>query len=93
MSTLRFKPTAYALSLTTGILYLICATFQLVLPTWAMYNLQLWSAIYPGFSWTLGGVILGLVETILYTLLVVAIFTPIYNTILRRSGHTASHAG
>ena len=92
MSTLNYKATAYAFSLTTGILYVICVAVRLVFPTWAMYSPTLWSAIFPGFSWTLGGVALGLGETILYTLLVVSVFTPLYNFFVGRSVRQVSHA-
>lgn len=50
-----------------------------------MYTTDLWAAIFPGFSWTLGGVLLGLIELALYASLGSALFVALYNFFARRS--------
>lgn len=67
-----------------GIVYLVCVIFQPIFPAWAMYTTDQWPAMFPGFSWTLVGVLIGLVESILYGVLAAVIFVPIYNYFLGR---------
>lgn len=67
------------------IAYLICVAFRPVFPGWAMYTSEMWYASFPGFAWTLGGVLLGLVEVALYAYFGAALFVTLYNFFARRS--------
>ena len=62
-----------------AILYLLCVAFRPLFPAWEMYTSEMWFATFPGFSWTLGGVLLGLVEVALYAWLGSALFVKLYN--------------
>ncbi len=85
MKSLNLKPIAWTLGTFAAIIYALCAIFRPAFPTWAMYDARLWQAAFPGFSWTWGGVLLGLVESVLYGLLVAVIFVPLYNYFSRRA--------
>ena len=41
------------------IVYVVCAAFRPFFPAWPMYDPLMWAAVFPGFSWTVGGVVLG----------------------------------
>lgn len=86
MHRINFVVIAASLSVSAGILYLLCVVFRPVFPNWAMYTTPSWFAFFPGFSWTIGGILLGLVESLLYGLLVAVVFTPIYNYFVTRLG-------
>lgn len=84
MSKLNFKIVAASLAVSAAVAYLICIAFRPIFPAWAMYTSDSWAAAFPGFSWTLAGVLIGLVESALYGLLAAAIFVPIYNFLSTR---------
>jgi len=79
MAKFNFRIMAASLAASAALAYLICVVFRPIFPTWAMYTSDSWAAMFPGFSWTLPGVLIGLVESALYGLLAAAIFVPIYN--------------
>jgi hypothetical protein len=66
--------------------YLVCAAFQPLFPDWPMYALTRWQALYPGFTWTPGGAIIGLVETGVYAATGSAAYTWLYNAFTTRLG-------
>jgi hypothetical protein len=39
----------------------------------------MWASTFPGFSWTIGGILIGLAESLLYGLLAAVIFVAVYN--------------
>lgn len=90
MNSLNFKVVSAALSVSAGIVYLLCVIFRPVFPNWAMYTSPMWLAAFPGFSWTLGGILLGLVESLLYGLLAAVILVPVYNFFMTRFGQKAA---
>ncbi len=79
MHKLSFGVLATSLSVSAGFVYLLCVVFRPIFPNWSMYTTDLWLAAFPGFSWTLGGILFGLVESLLYGLLAAVIFVPVYN--------------
>ncbi|HEX3009971.1 MAG TPA: DUF5676 family membrane protein [Bacteroidales bacterium] len=79
MNKLNVKVVSATLIIFAGIVYLLCIAFQPVFPTWQMYTTSMWASTFPGFSWTLGGILLGLVESLLYGLFAGIIFAAIYN--------------
>ncbi|MEX2161553.1 MAG: DUF5676 family membrane protein [Anaerolineales bacterium] len=79
MSKLNFKVVAASLAVTAEVAFAICVIFRPIFPAWAMYTSDSWAAVFPGFSWTFVGVLIGFVESALYGLLAAVIFVPIYN--------------
>ncbi len=80
--TLSIKNVGLSVSLFLALTYLICVTFDLIFPAYAMN--QAWSALLPGFvwlSWT--SFFLGLIETLAYGWYVGITFVPIYNFVAR----------
>ena len=84
MSKLNLKVMSTALGSSAAIAYLLCVIFRPIFPNWAMYTSDSWLAAFPGFSWSLGGVLIGLVESALYGVLAAVIFVPLYNFFLVR---------
>jgi len=77
-------PLGWALSLFLAITYVICISFDLVLPQYAMY--QTWSGLLPGFVWlTPAGFAIGLMESLLYGWYAALIFGGIFNACANRS--------
>lgn len=72
----RLKVQLVVLTTTTFALlaYLVCIVLELLFPESAM-----WVARVPGFSWTVGGVLLGLVEIGSYAALGSAAYAWLYN--------------
>lgn len=86
MKELRIKTIGLALSTSFVILYTLCAVFDLVWPGWAMY--RAWQVVFPGFTWSPGGFVLGLAEAIVYGFLAAIVFVPVYNYFQRREART-----
>jgi len=89
MAKLNFKIVAASLAASAAIAYLICVAFRPIFPAWTMYISDSWAAAFPGFSWTLPGILIGLVESALYGFLAGALFVTVYNFFAARfSGAT-----
>lgn len=86
MQKLQFNVWAATLGASAGLVYLLCVIFQPIFPAWAMYTTDHWPAMFPGFSWTLIGVLIGLVESVLYGVLAAVILVPIHNFFSARLG-------
>ncbi len=71
------KTLAFSLATFLALAYLACIALALVVPNFGLHTP--WLQFYPGFSWTFAGIVLGLVESIVYGLLTGAVFAPIYN--------------
>jgi hypothetical protein len=72
-----------------ALLYLVCAVFQPVFPSWPMYAAGFWEAMFPGFSWTVPGVLLGLIEAVVYAAAGSALYVWIYNFFATRTSRQA----
>lgn len=70
---------AFGLSLSTffAITYLICVAFGLVVPDVRMH--LPWLQFFPGFDWTAAGILLGLVESLVYGWYVAVVFGALFN--------------
>jgi hypothetical protein len=79
MTRLNLKLVTTTTTVFAALAYLSCVAFQPLLPNWAMYTSPMWAATFPGFSWTLGGVLLGLLEMILYAAVGSAVYVGLYN--------------
>lgn len=82
MKTLSIKVVGLSLSAILAVSYILCLIWDQVLPGWAMY--QVWQGLLPGFSWSAAGLLIGLVETVIYGFYVAVIFVPVYNYLHRR---------
>ena len=90
MIPLNLKLVTTTTTVFAALAYVFCAAFQPLLPNWAMYTSPMWAASFPGFSWTLGGVLLGLVEIMLYAAAGSALYVGLYNFFASRmtTAHT-----
>jgi len=80
---LPLVPLGWALSLFLAITYVICISFDLVLPQYAMY--QTWSGLLHGFVWlTPAGFLIGLVESFLYGWYAALLFGGLFNAFANR---------
>lgn len=73
------RPIPLALSLATFLTigYLACLALSLVVPDRGLH--AAWLQFYPGFAWTWGGILIGLVESFAYGFVSGIVFAPIYN--------------
>lgn len=82
MKGLSIKTVGLGLGTLFVVSYVLCLLFDLVFPGWAMY--QVWQGLLPGFSWSAAGLLIGLVETVLYGFYIAVIYVPVYNYLQRR---------
>ncbi len=74
----------HATSFTIAASFVVCITFDLMLPEHAMYSV--WLKLLPGFEWiTWKSFFLGLVESYLYGWYIALIWVPIYNYVGSKS--------
>lgn len=89
MRRIEFLPLALTLGLILAISYTLCVAFGLVAPE-SLRMYKAWEPLLPGFEWlTIGGFLLGLVESFLYGLYIAALYAPLYNFLSRRLGKRA----
>ena len=79
MRPLNLKLVVTATTVFAALLYLVCASSQPLFPDWALHGLVRWQGTFRGFTWTLGGVLLGLVERVVFIALASAAYVGIYN--------------
>ena len=87
---LNLKVVTWSLGIFAAVSFVLCVIYGLVVPN-SLHSVQALEAVLPAFRWlTLGGFILGLLESFLYGVYVGLVFVPIYNVLSRRwsSGHT-----
>jgi hypothetical protein len=73
------RPIPLALSLATflAIAYLACLALVLIVPDRGLH--AAWLQFFPGFAWTWSGIVIGLVESVVYGFVAGLVFAPIYN--------------
>lgn len=74
---LRIGHLAFAAAATSGLVYGFCVLWDYFLPERAMRTV--WQGLFPGFEWTLQGVLIGLGESIIYGLGIGLVFGMLYN--------------
>lgn len=82
MNSLSIKTVGLSLSALFAMTYVLCVLWDLAFPGWAMR--QVWQDLFPGFRWNIFGVLVGLVEIVLYSFYSAAIFVLVYNRLHRR---------
>jgi len=86
---LNAKIVSWSLGLFLSFSYILCVVYGLIVPQRLHGMSAFLEAVLPAFKWlTLGGFILGLVESFLYGVYVGVVFVPIYNFINNRWGRT-----
>jgi hypothetical protein len=75
--TLRPIPLALSLATFLAIGYLACLALALIIPDRGLH--APWLQFFPGFAWTWQGIVLGLVESLVYGFVAGVVFAPIYN--------------
>lgn len=86
MSPLNWKVVTLSLGFHCTVSFVLCVIYGLLVPP-ALHAVQFLEMVLPGFKWlTPGSFVLGLVESFLWGIYIGALFTPIYNLVLRVSG-------
>lgn len=74
---LRAVPLALSLATFLALAYLACLALALVVPDRGLH--AAWLQFYPGFAWTWSGILIGLVESVIYGFVAGVVFAPIFN--------------
>lgn len=82
MKSLTIKTLGLSLSALTIVTYVLCVIWDAIFPGWAMY--RVWQGLFPGFEWSIGGFLIGLVEAALYGFYPALVFVPIYHYLQQR---------
>ncbi len=83
---LNIKILTWSLGLFGAVSFLICVAYGLIAPE-PLHMHQALEAVLPGFRWlTVGGFLLGLVESFLYGVYAGLVFGWIYNALWKRWG-------
>lgn len=77
--TCSLRPIPLALSLGSFLVvaYLACLALALIVPDRGLHTP--WLQFYPGFAWTLPGILIGLIESFVYGFVSGLVFAPIFN--------------
>jgi hypothetical protein len=86
MTRIEPKVAIITTALFAAVLYIVCAAFRPIFPDWPMYELDRWVALFPGFTWTTLGVLIGLIEATLYGALGSALYVGLFNAVGSRVG-------
>lgn len=82
---LDIKVVTWTLGIFAAISFVLCVLYGLVVPT-SLHASAVLEAVLPAFKWlTLGGFVLGLIESFLYGAYAGLVFVPIYNALSRRN--------
>lgn len=83
---LNIKVVTWSLALFGVVTFLVCLLYGLIVPA-PLHMSTFLGQVLPGFRWlTLGGFLIGLVESFLYGVYAGLVFTPIYNLFWKRWG-------
>ncbi|MGD9527751.1 MAG: hypothetical protein AB7V44_13280 [Pseudonocardia sp.] len=85
MENLSFTRVAGSLTVLGVLSYAICVAWHALVPS--AFSGEFLQSALPGFDWTLGGVLIGLVLVIVYSLYAAAVYVSAYN-LLGRSRST-----
>jgi len=83
---LNIKIVSWSLGLFAAISFVLCVVYGLIVPS-SLHMAPFLEAVLPAFKWlTIGGFILGLIESFLYGVYAGLVFVPIHNFLTRRWG-------
>lgn len=84
---LNIKVVSWSAGIFMSISYLLCVIYGLIVPERLHGMKDFLEAVLPAFKWlTLGGFILGLIESFIYGAYIGIVFVPVYNSINKRWG-------
>jgi len=84
---LNIKIVSWSLGIFLSISYILCVFYGLVVPQRLHGMSAFLEAVLPAFKWlSIGGFLLGLIESFLYGVYIGVVFVPIYNLIKGRWG-------
>lgn len=84
---LKVKVVSWSLGIFTTFTYILCVIYGLIVPERLHGMALLLKAALPAFKWlTLGGFLLGLVESFIYGAYIGIVFVPIYTFLSRKIG-------
>lgn len=79
MIRLNIRVVTWSLASFTTLSYLVCIAYGLIAPE-SLHMVRFLEITLPGFKWlTVGGFVIGLVESFLYGVYAGLVYTPIYN--------------
>ena len=85
---LNIKSVTWSLAVFTAISFILCVLYGLVTPE-SIHMHPFLEAVLPGFKWlTIGGFILGLIESFLWGAYIGLVYVPIYNFFHKRFAQT-----
>ena len=94
MRPLQIKPVALALGSFLSISFVLCVAWGLLMPSRLAAMSRFLELVLPGFQWiSLGGFLLGLVESFLYGVYIALVFVPLYNYFSTRTGRETLERG
>ena len=83
---LNIRVVTWAMGLFTAVSFILCVIWGLVTPE-SLHMHQFLELVLPAFTWlSVGGFVLGLIESFLWGAYVGLVFVPIYNLVYRRWG-------
>ena len=81
---LNLKVVTWSLGIFTAISFVLCVVYGMIVPP-SLHMGQALEAVLPAFKWlTVGGFVLGLIESFLYGVYVGLVYVPIHNALSRR---------
>ena len=84
---LNRRVVSWSMGIFLALSYILCVVYGLIVPEKLHGMKDMLEAALPAFKWlTVGGFILGLIESFLYGAYIGIVFVPIYNFINRRWG-------
>ena len=85
---LNIKVVTWSLGIFTAISFVVCVIYGLIVPA-SLHMSSFLEMVLPAFKWlTIGGFLLGLIESFLYGVYAGLVYVPIYNILVRRWGAT-----
>lgn len=86
---LNAKVVSWSSGLFLAISYVLCVLYGLAVPERLHGMKAFLESVLPAFRWlTIGGFVLGLIESFLYGVYIGVVFVPVYNFMNRRWGPT-----
>lgn len=83
---LNLKVVTWSLGIFAAMSFVVCVIYGLIVPS-SLHSTQALESVLPAFKWlTVGGFVLGLVESFLYGAYAGLVFVPIHNALTRRWG-------
>ena len=93
MDNLSFIRVGGALTVLGVLTYVICVLWHALVP--AAFSTAFLQSALPGFNWTVGGVLIGLLLVVIYSVYTAAVFVSVYNLLGRsrakRSARQTAH--